>query len=152
MARRPTICTYREVYESDNNSSCDPVFFTHKILAEGDSWFTIGGHNLRNPWFSNILFTLRFPRDTLLLNLAYPGDTIKHISAMPRDYRFKFAIEYQKNNPWDAIVLSGGGNDLIDKAHTLVWSEPERRSITINTVSDYCNSNALNHFLPLVSG
>ncbi len=146
--RRPEICTYKDIYESNQGAFvCDPAFFTYKILTEGDSWFTIGGHNLQNPWFSNILFTLRFPRDTLLLNLAFPGDTIKHISAMPKDYRFKFALENQKNDPWDAIVLSAGGNDLIDKAHTLVLSEPERRNITINDVSDYCNSNALKHFL-----
>ena len=76
-ARRPEICTYKDIYETSQGAFvCDPAFFTYKILTEGDSWFTIGGHNLQNPWFSNILFTLRFPRDTLLLNLAFPGDTI----------------------------------------------------------------------------
>jgi len=148
MSRRPDICSYKDIYDTNQGPfNCDPAFFTNKILCEGDSWFTIGGNNLQNPWFSNILFTLRFPRDTLLLNLAYPGDTIKHISAMPRDYRFRFAIDNQKNDPWDAIVLSAGGNDLIDKAHTLVLCKPDWPHATINNISEYCDSVAVSDFL-----
>lgn len=146
--RRPTICTYEDVYESDDGIfSCDPDFNTYHILTEGDSWFTIGGTNLRNPWFSNILFTLRFPKDVLLLNLAYPGDTLKNIAAMPRDHRFKYAIQNQNNDPWNAIVLSAGGNDLIDKADTLILTKSKRDNIQINNISDYCDNLAVSYFL-----
>ena len=86
-------------------------------------------------------------RRTLKYENTFETVNIKHISAMPRDYRFKFALENQKNDPWDAIVLSAGGNDLIDKAHTLILSEPDRQNITINDVSDYCDRSALDHFL-----
>lgn len=148
MVKRPNICTYEDVYDSDSvDFSCDPVFNDNHILAEGDSWFTIGGNSLQNPWFSNTLFSLRFTKDTLLLNLAQPGDTIKHISAMPKDHSFKFAIEEHDSDPWNAIILSAGGNDLIDKAHTLIFNKPERRNITINKPADYCNTLAVNHFL-----
>lgn len=148
MERRPNICTYDDIYESDEiDFSCDPAFNNYRIIAEGDSWFTIGGHTLQNPWFSNILFTLRFSKDTLILNLAEPGDTIKHISAMPRDHTFKFAIEEHDSDPWHAIILSAGGNDLIDKAHTLILNEPERRGISINKPADYCNTAAVDNFL-----
>ena len=47
MAKRPNICTYEDVYDSHSvDFSCDPVFNDNHILAEGDSWFTIGGNSL----------------------------------------------------------------------------------------------------------
>jgi len=148
--RRPNVCTYEEVIEEDSDAvdfSCDPEFNDQRILAEGDSWFTIGGQSLRYPWFSNVLFSLRFSRATLILNLAQPGDTIKHISAMPRDYSFKYAIEQHDSYPWDAILLSAGGNDLIDKAHTLIMDKLERANKPINKPADYCKDFALDHFM-----
>ena len=147
---RPNVCTYEEVIEQDSDAidfSCDPEFNDQRILAEGDSWFTIGGHTLKNPWFSNILFSLRFRQTTLILNLAQPGDTIKHISAMPKDFSFKFAIEQHDSYPWHAILLSGGGNDLIDKAHTLIMDKLERGNKPINKPEDYCKSFAVDHFM-----
>lgn len=148
--RRPNVCTYEATFDQDSDAidfSCDPAFNDNRLIAEGDSWFTIGGHTLSDPWFSNILFTLRFTRPTLIVNLAQPGDTIKHISAMPRDHSFKYAIEYHDSDPWHAILISGGGNDLIDKAHTLIKTRPERGDTPINGPADYCKEFAVQHFL-----
>lgn len=148
MAKRPNICDYHDVYEAEvSDNFCDPAFNDRRIIAEGDSWFTIGGHSLRNPWFSNVLFTLRFSEELLILNLAEPGDTIKHISSMPRDQSFKFAIEEHNSDPWDAIILSVGGNDLIDKARTLIKNRLERQGETINTPADYCKTIEVTNFL-----
>jgi hypothetical protein len=150
--RRPNICDEDDVYDSDSiDFSCDPVFNDYRFIAEGDSWFTIGGHTLKNPWFSNILFTLRFQKDALILNLAQPGDTIKHVSEMPKDHSFKFAIEQHDSDPWSAILLSGGGNDLIDKAHTLIMDKLERGNKIINTPQDYCKTSEVDHFLNNIS-
>jgi len=148
MRKRPSICTYEECYQSEApNSFCDPNFYAQRIIAEGDSWFTIGGLRLRNPWFSNILYTLRFDKETLILNLANPGDTIRHISSMPHDYNFKYAIEEHSKNPWNAIILSAGGNDLIDKIHSLIFSQPDRIGRTIKHPKDYCNLTEVDNFL-----
>lgn len=52
MARRPNVCTYEETIEEDSDAidfPCDPAFNDNLILAEGDSWFTIGGHTLKTP-------------------------------------------------------------------------------------------------------
>jgi len=150
MARRPNVCTYEETIEEGSDAidfSCDPAFNDNLILAEGDSWFTIGGHTLQNPWFSNTLFSLRFQKDTLVLNLAQPGDTIKHISAMPKDHSFKFAIEQHDSHPWGVILLSAGGNDLIDKAHTLIMDKLERGNKPMNKPEDYCKASEVDHFL-----
>lgn len=150
MQKRPNVCTYEEVIDGDSDAidfSCDPSFNDCLILAEGDSWFTIGGHTLRDPWFSNTLFSLRFQKDTLILNLAQPGDTVKHMSAMPRDHSFKFAIEQHDSHPWNAILLSGGGNDLIDKAHTLIMDKLERGNTPMNKPEDYCKVSEVDHFI-----
>ena len=148
MLKRPHICDYKETYDAESiDFSCDPSFNNQRLIAEGDSWFTIGGLQLQNPWFSNILFTLRFNDTTLILNLASPGDTIKHISSMPRDISFKFAIEDHPNHPWNAILLSAGGNDLIDMAHTLILNKLERQGLSINGPQDYCNTFAVDSFL-----
>ncbi|MEH6457195.1 MAG: SGNH/GDSL hydrolase family protein [Cocleimonas sp.] len=148
MNKRPSVCSYEECYESEAISSfCDPSFHTQKIIAEGDSWFTIGGLRLKNPWFSNILYTLRFQKQTLILNLAEPGDTLKHISSIPKNHHFKSAIEEHTIEPWNAILLSAGGNDLIDKVHTLVLNKLERVGKTIDKPKDYCNLVAVDNFL-----
>ncbi len=148
MAKRPNICDYHDVYETEvPDNFCDPDFNKRSIIAEGDSRFTIGGHSLQKPWFSNVLFILRFSEEVLILNLAEPGDTIKHISAMPRDQSFKFAIEEHSSDPWDAIILSAGGNDLIDKVHTLIKNRLERQGETINGPADYCKTMVVNNFL-----
>lgn len=42
-----------------------------RILAEGDSWFTIGAIPS-----SNLLYQLPLSRTAVILNLGYPGDTI----------------------------------------------------------------------------
>lgn len=148
MSHRPSVCTYRECYETEvPDNFCDPDFHSQRIIAEGDSWFTIGGLQLKNPWFSNILYTLRFQKQTLILNLAEPGDTIKHISTIPKNHHLKFAIEKHPQKPWDAILMSAGGNDLIDKVHTLVLNRLERAGKTINGPEDYCNLIAVDNFL-----
>ncbi len=146
MSHRPSVCTYEDCYESEvPDNFCDPDFHSQRIIAEGDSWFTIGGLRLKNPWFSNILYTLRFRKQTLILNLASPGDTIKHISSIPKDQHFKFAIEKHSIKPWNAIILSAGGNDLIDKVHTM--NRLERVGKTINEPKDYCNTAVIDNFL-----
>ncbi|GAA0401217.1 hypothetical protein GCM10009133_07570 [Cocleimonas flava] len=148
MAKRPNICDYHDVYEAEvTDTFCDPIFNKRNIIAEGDSWFTIGGQSLQYPWFTNILYTLRFSEEVLILNLAEPGDTIKHISSMPRDQSFKFAIEEHTTTPWDAIILSAGGNDLIDKARTLIKNRLERQGETIRKPADYCKQVEVNNFL-----
>lgn len=101
-------------------SPFDPDYARH-FLAEGDSWFTIGAIPS-----SNLLFELRLARWTQVFNLAYPGDTIKHMSEIvaQKDLR-KYVADPKFNYPWDALLLSGGGNDLIDAAPKLIRREPD---------------------------
>jgi len=138
---RPEVCSLDEI--GQGYAVCDPSFVTHTILAEGDSWFTVGGTALKYPWFTNLLFSLRFKKSTLIVNLARPGDTIKNMSQMSK-YDFRDAIN---NLPLHAILLSAGGNDLIDKASLLVLPKSVWKNKSINSPKDYCNLGEIKYFL-----
>ena len=80
----------------------DPV---RVYLAEGDSWFSIGGLT------SNLLQALD-GHDTLIVSCAMPGDTIRKMSALGNE-PFALLLEPEHGTDWDAVLLSAGGNDLL---------------------------------------
>jgi len=89
--------------------------FGRRLLAEGDSWFTVGTLNL--PQASNILFKLEFLTTTAIVNCAYPGDTLQHMVDNVNDRYFDRLLRKRNfASYWEAILLSAGGNDLIDAA------------------------------------
>lgn len=86
--------------------------FGHRFLAEGDSWFTLGTLNpLKN---ANLLFALAFTQRAVAINCATPGDTLQHMADFGRDPNFAGLLAGTTQRPWDALLLSCGGNDLID--------------------------------------
>ena len=88
--------------------------FARRYLAEGDSWFSIGG------WTGNLLMALDAP-DVLIVNCAYPGDTL---ADMGRSL-FARALAASDGVPrWDAVLLSGGGNDLLQASARYVVPYP----------------------------
>lgn len=95
------------------DNSVSPADFGWHMLAEGDSWFSFGsllGNNLLN--------RLVFTRGTLVTSTARPGDTLQHMAQWWRDPDFSALVDGgpNGNRAWkfNAILLSGGGNDLID--------------------------------------
>lgn len=83
-----------------------------RFLAEGDSWFSIGA---LNPFkSSNLLNHLEFARRSAVVNCAQPGDTLRHVAQMGGDPWFQHLWFGDRATRWDAILLSAGGNDLID--------------------------------------
>jgi lysophospholipase L1-like esterase len=99
----------------------DPRSYEQLVLAEGDSWFSLGGVPA-----GNVLLALDFRKSTLVVNIADPGDTLvknigdpKHMREFRRlvaDERFAYK--------WDFILLSGGGNDLIADAGDVLRRNP----------------------------
>ncbi len=103
-------------YSETGTSGPDDPAFAKRILCEGDSWFSIGAIPS-----SNLLFPLRFAQSTLLVNLAQPGDTIKNMSSISSNPTLHQLIAEKKFlTKWDAIFISGGGNDLIDLAGQII--------------------------------
>ena len=98
---------------NNGEAGTSPADYGRHMLAEGDSWFAYGsvlGFNQLN--------FLRFTRRTLITQTAMPGDTLDHMADWWRDSNFPSLIDGGSygNRAWkfDAILLSGGGNDLID--------------------------------------
>jgi hypothetical protein len=89
--------------------------FGRRLLAEGDSWFTIGTLNL--PQSSNVLFKLEFEQSHVIVNCAYPGDTLQHMVDHVNDPYFDRLLRRPRfASYWEAVLVSAGGNDLIDAA------------------------------------
>lgn len=86
--------------------------FGIRFLAEGDSWFTVGALNpLKN---ANLLFEMRFAQSAVAINCATPGDTLRRMAEARRDPVFVDLLTGRRRRAWDALLMSCGGNDLID--------------------------------------
>lgn len=85
-----------------------------RFLAEGDSWFTLGD---LNPFkSSNLLFGLDFAQRNVAVNCGYPGKTLRRVVEQLQDLAYDGLLRGNVRRPWDAILLSAGGNDLIAAA------------------------------------
>lgn len=89
--------------------------YGRRLLAEGDSWFTIGA---LNPFrSSNLLLNLKVTQSTVVINCAYPGDTLVQMVDHVHDPHFDRLLRYPNfASRWEGILLSAGGNDLIAAA------------------------------------
>jgi hypothetical protein len=88
--------------------------FSKKCLAQGDSWFSIGG---LPPWATtNLLFQMVFSQSACIVNCALPGKQLAHMFDTSSQRRFLRLLRGRLAFEWDAILISGGGNDLIDAA------------------------------------
>ena len=90
----------------------DDKRYKRRYLAEGDSWFSLGGVP-----YENLLMELDLPERSVVVNIAEPGDEIVRL-ASPAHVKVFTRLVAKKSTAydWNAILLSGGGNDLIDRA------------------------------------
>jgi hypothetical protein len=103
------------VYSPGQVFSNEPPDFSslgYRFLAEGDSWFSIGTLNPAKN--SNLLFEMAFSQWAGAVNCASPGDTLNRMSQMNRDPNFTDLLVGRRARIWDALLMSCGGNDLID--------------------------------------
>ena len=115
--------------------------YTHHLLAEGDSWYAWAHLNLHPS--SNIVEQLEFRDPTVIVNLAYSGDVVRKMSDTASNALFYFELQGQA---YDAILLSGGGNDLIDALNPgngqppIIGPNGKRRA---DAAESYVNGGAL---------
>ena len=104
-----------DVFQPAQVFSSEPPDFSspaYRLLAEGDSWFSIGALNpLRN---SNLLFEMVFRKSGCAVNCASPGDTLKRMSNINTDRNFIDLLCGHRQRLWDGLLISCGGNDLIE--------------------------------------
>jgi len=94
----------------------DTAPFSRKYLAQGDSWFSIG---TIPPWSTtNLLQQMVLSRSTLAVNCAKPGAVLAHMTDTSTARVFLNLLNGNVAWKWDALLMSGGGNDLIDAANT----------------------------------
>lgn len=109
------------VYPSDRMFGGEPIPLGDarwRMLAEGDSWFSLGTTKLSRG--SNLLIELGLTQWTAIVTCAYPGDTLQRMVDWKDDPHFKKLLggPAKWTTTWDAILLSAGGNDLIAAAQT----------------------------------
>lgn len=129
-------------YSGDADHNPDDAFYTHQILAEGDSWFTFAGMPT-----SNLLFRMRFRGNTVIVSCAAPGDTIRHMAELAANHDLRDAMSASRGSAWDAILLSGGGNDLIDAAKRIIR---QSNNTIYPAPRDYCNQAVLQNTLDAI--
>jgi hypothetical protein len=103
------IYTPAQLFSSEPPDLSSPAW---RFLAEGDSWFSLGTLDL--PKNSSLLFEMDFSRSACAVNCATPGDTLKRMSQANTDPNFIDLLCGKRARRWDAILLSCGGNDLIE--------------------------------------
>jgi hypothetical protein len=89
--------------------------FEQRYLAQGDSWFSLGA--LPPEFTTNLPEELVLTRSTLVVNCARPGKVLALMTDTTQDPKFNNLLARRNTRwPWDGLLLSGGGNDLIAAA------------------------------------
>jgi hypothetical protein len=105
-----------EVLGSGEAGPADLSPYKNKFLVQGDSWFSFG--SLFPPATGNLLMPLELRDSACGVNCARPGKVLVHMVDARRDPQFVNLLLGAQEMPWDGILLSGGGNDLIDAIGT----------------------------------
>ena len=88
--------------------------YRYRFLAEGDSWFSLG--DTLAPLTSNIVLELLRVNTAhdVVVNCASPGETLRRMVDALSDPNFNRLLDGVQQRRWDALLLSAGGNDLIE--------------------------------------
>jgi lysophospholipase L1-like esterase len=103
--------------------------FGWRFLAEGDSWFSMGSLNLFTT--ANVLQEMVFTQRCIAINCALPGDTMQRMVDTRRDPLFTALLDGARARPWDALLISAGGNDLIDALQARGAGVPQSRRLLL---------------------
>lgn len=120
----------------------NPAEYPMRYLAEGDSWFSFGSWKLES-----MLTQLRLSRPTALVTLAQPGDTIRRMSDISRNRELDnwLSMRFGAYN-WNALLISGGGNDVIDDAGKIIPASAVAQSAG-NAAGEYVDQARLDETL-----
>ncbi|MEI8030787.1 MAG: hypothetical protein WCH35_13500 [Comamonadaceae bacterium] len=104
--------------------------FDKKCLAQGDSWFSIGH---LPPWSTtNLLQQMVLSKSVVAVNCARPGIELSHMTDGTNQQEFLRLLRGPLAYRWDGILLSGGGNDIIDAALSPATNSADQR-LFLNT-------------------
>jgi len=102
-----TIYSHQDLMEdrTDFNSSVP-------VIAHGDSWGSFGS---LPPWITGSLFNaLDFGKNVAVVNYAMPGQQLRDLADPRKFSKFHLAMTLRGMPDWRAMLISGGGNDLVE--------------------------------------
>lgn len=99
--------------------------FRLRFLAQGDSWFSFGA--LPPTRTANLFFRLPLPEACCAVNCAHPGEVMQRMTDTTRHAEFLQLLSGARRRHWDGLLLSGGGNDVIDALQSGPEQPPELR-------------------------
>jgi lysophospholipase L1-like esterase len=99
--------------------------YERSCLAQGDSWFSMGA--IPPTRTTRVLAELKLLRSTVIVNCAYPGAVLHRMTNTVREQNFLNLLGGRRSRRFDVILLSGGGNDLIDAIGSPPGSDPAQR-------------------------
>jgi lysophospholipase L1-like esterase len=121
----PKVLSPTDLVNPEVAGSFDIYSFRKRMLAQGDSWFSIGH---LPPWSTtSIPEQMTFSTYACIVNCARPGEELAHMTERLSQTPFLQLLNGNRAEKWDAILLSGGGNDLIDVALVAPTELPEHR-------------------------
>jgi hypothetical protein len=111
---------YVGAYQIQGNHAPEINESQWRFLAQGDSWFSIGDsvfgigtpHPL--PINGSLLLAMDTPKSAIVVSAAYPGKTLAQMINPRQEVYFRRLISGPLSHEFDAVLLSGGGNDFID--------------------------------------
>lgn len=109
----------------DANNPFPWGFYERQCLAQGDSWFSIGA--LPPTRTTRVLAELKLLKSTVIVNCARPGAILRRMTDTTHEPDFLNLLAGRKAMRWHALLLSGGGNDLIDALGAGPENPPEQR-------------------------
>ncbi|HMN43821.1 MAG TPA: hypothetical protein PKE27_04580 [Povalibacter sp.] len=88
-----------------------------KVFAEGDSWFDYPPFLLSGGVIPRLQRLIKVP----ILNMARAGDEVRFMLGVKQRKSLieKFTAGCPAGGPWDALLFSGGGNDITDNPMVL---------------------------------
>ena len=114
-----------DVLNAGADNTADLTRHRYRFLAQGDSWFSIGALNLAKN--SNLLFEMAFAQSCCAVNCARNGSTLRRMVDQVNEPAFNALLCGAQWRPWDGILLSAGGNDMIDALGTTRIADPSKR-------------------------
>ncbi len=99
--------------------------FARRCLAQGDSWVSIGA--IPPTLTSNVLEELELSQSTVVVNCARPGAQLSRMVDTTKERYFMRLLTGKLAMKWDAILISGVGNDVIEAASAGPGADPALR-------------------------
>lgn len=129
MARIPVVIIDPKQLEASGEVPSFPIEqFPRRCLAQGDSWFSMGAI----PPFltTNLLLGLELSTGTCVVQCATPGATLRRMTDTTHARRFLQLLRGPLASRWNGILVSGGGNDLIEALQSTA-SDPALRLLRL---------------------